>query len=359
MGGVVTKAKTKKTTGGQLVVKRGGVPPAVYLMHVSDKEWECFIEEACRQRTIDGKPYASVKILGNANDKGRDVEARLKPDLAENQWDLYQAKHYGHRLTPADAFPELVKFFLHLEANSYPRPRKYYFCAPQNLGPTLHDLVAAPDEFKKQFLNAWHLGKQGLGGAEAKLTPTVEALVQAFDFARIEECQVHDLLDWHANNGGAHFALFGIEPERGDDPDVPHSAVASELTYVNELLRVYSEHGGTELTLDDVTQSSQYGEHLFAARCSFYSAEGLRRFSRDIYQDDEFSKLLAMVKNGVRLVVASPRLTTGLDRHDAAVEAASKLTVTDSVLHPRLRGGDLPGACHHLVNEKQLFWVRK
>lgn len=355
----MTKAMTKKAIAGRLVVKRGAVPPAVYLMHVSDKDWERFIEEACRQRIIDGKPYVSVKILGNANDKGRDIEARLKPELTEDGWDLYQAKHYSNRLTPADAFPELVKFFIHLDGKSYPCPRKYYFCAPQNLGPTLHDLVAAPDEFKRQFLNAWRTGKQGLGGLEAKLTSDVEALVEDFDFSRIEECQVHDLLDWHANDGTAHFALFAIEPERGDDPDVPKSADVSELTYVNELLRVYSEHCGAELTLDDVAKEEHYNEHLFAARCSFYSAEGLRRFSRDIYQDDEFSKLLAMVKNGVRLVVASPRLTTGLDRHDAAVDTASKLTVTDSVLYPRLRGGDLPGACHHLVNEKQLVWVRK
>ena len=65
----------------QYVVKQGGVPPAVYLMHVSDKAWEEFIEAACRQRDINGERYASVKVLGNAGDKGRDVEARLEADL--------------------------------------------------------------------------------------------------------------------------------------------------------------------------------------------------------------------------------------------------------------------------------------
>lgn len=89
-----------------------------------------------------------------------------------------------------------------------------------------------------------------------------------------------------------------------------------------------------------------------------YAAEGLKRFSRDIYVDDEFGKLLDMVRKGIRLKVNSPLLHTGLQRHDAAIEAALRLVVTDSVLHTRLRGGDLPGTCHHLVNEKYFRWVR-
>ena len=59
-----------------------------------------------------------------------------------------------------------------------------------------------------------------------------------------------------------------------------------------------------------------------------------------------------------RLKIKSPLLKTGLQRHDAAIDAAHGLAVTDSVLHARLRGGDLPGTCHHLVNEKHFTWVR-
>ncbi|WP_429463926.1 ABC-three component system protein [Paraburkholderia sp. JPY465] len=65
-----------------------------------------------------------------------------------------------------------------------------------------------------------------------------------------------------------------------------------------------------------------------------------------------------MVRKGIRLKINSPLLKTGLQRHDAAIDAAQGLTVTDSVLHARLRGGDLPGTCHHLVNEKHFKWVR-
>ena len=65
-----------------------------------------------------------------------------------------------------------------------------------------------------------------------------------------------------------------------------------------------------------------------------------------------------MVRKGIKLKVYSPSLKTGMERHDAAIGAVSSVALTDSALHPRLRGGDLPGTCHHLVNDKHLKWVR-
>lgn len=130
------------------------------------------------------------------------------------------------------------------------------------------------------------------------------------------------------------------------------------MTYISELIRAYMEAEGVPMDLSQVLADEGYREHLAAAREAFYAAEGLKRFSRDIYVEDEFRKLLDMVLIGVRLKVTSPLLKSGLQRHDAAIDAARTLTVTDSVLHTRLRGGDLPGTCHHLVNEKQLTWVR-
>ncbi len=351
-------ATLKTPNPNRLVVKRGTVPPSVYLQTLSDKQWEEFIAAACRQRTMGSRKYVSVKVLGNSGDKGRDVEARLQTDAEPDTWDLYQAKHYGNRLTPGNAYPELVKFFGHLLIGSFEMPRKYYFCAPKNAGPELHDLLAKPDQLRAGLLRAWQDGTHGLKDHVAKLTPEMRTLVDAFDFKRFEECQVVELLDWHARDVGPHCKLFGIEPERGDDPVVPTSAQPHELTYVEELIRAYVEDGGAPMGLKEVLADEGYGEHLAAARETFYAAEGLKRFSRDIYVEDEFEKLLDMVLQGIKLKVKSPRLKTGLERHDAAIEAAQGLVVTDSVLHSRLRGGDLPGTCQHIVNEKKLKWVR-
>lgn len=355
-GNASVPAKLRKPNTNRLVVKRGTVPPSVFLHTVSDKQWEEFIAAACRQRTINTAKYVSVKVLGNAGDKGRDVEARLQAALVADGWDLYQAKHYEQRLTPGNAYPELVKFFGHLLAKSFPVPRKYYFCAPKNVGPELHDLLASPDNLRTSLLTAWKAGTHGLSAG--RLTSAMEAFINAFDFKRFEECQVVDLLAWHAEDANAHCKLFGIEPERGDDPSVPAHAEAHEMTYISELIRAYTEAEGVPMDLSQVLADEGYREHLAAAREAFYAAEGLKRFSRDIYVEDEFKKLLDMVLIGVRLKVKSPLLKSGLQRHDAAIDAARTLTVTDSVLHTRLRGGDLPGTCHHLVNDKHLTWVR-
>lgn len=116
------------------------------------------------------------------------MEARLQAALVAEGWDLYQAKHYEQRLTPGNAYPELVKFFGHLLAKCFPAPRKYYFCAPKNVGPELHDLLASPDNLRTSLLTAWKAGTHGLSAG--RLTSAMEAFINAFDFKRFEECQL-------------------------------------------------------------------------------------------------------------------------------------------------------------------------
>ncbi|MBI3713374.1 MAG: hypothetical protein HY253_10500 [Burkholderiales bacterium] len=350
--------KAQSARKNKIVVKHGALPPSVQVQHFSAAQWEEFIEAACVSRLMGSKNYAQVKRLGNAGDAGRDVEARLVHVLLEGQWDLYQAKHYNHRLTPSDVFGELVKFFGHVEAKTYPRPRYYYVCSPQNAGPDLHDLIAAPDKFKQRFLSDWQSGATGLKGKSHLLTPAMNALVDEFDFADIKECLLRDLLQWHEVNTSAHYELFGLENERGDDPTMPAMPTTNEQHFIEELVGVYAEDSKTNMSLSDVVSSKIYSEHFSACRSEFYCAEGLKRFSRDIYPDDEFGHLLTMVLSGIRSTVAHPKHKTGLDRLTAAIELASGLTITDSKLHSRLRGGDLPGTCHHLVNEQRVKWIK-
>lgn len=338
-------------------MRRGALPPSAQVMHFSPERWEQFIEDACLGRSIDSKPYAQVKRLGNAGDAGRDIEARITQPLAEGEWDLFQGKHYANRLAPSDAFPELAKFFVNLVGGVFPAPRFYYFCSPQNAGPELHDLLAAPEKLKTRFLADWKVGKTGLKEWKCKLTAEVEECVQILNFSKFQECLVRDLLQWHARDQAKHFELFGIEPERGDDPLMPPIPAVHELVYVSELLRVYAEHSGTDVDLATLA-AGEYAEHFSDSRATFYCAEGLKRFSRDLYSEDEFGKFLAMVLQGIRPTISSPMLKSGMERLDRATEAAQTLKLSDSRLATRLRGGDLPGACHHLVNEKKLRWVK-
>lgn len=349
----------KPARRNRFAVKRGVIPPSSQVLLLHPDQWEKLVEVACLKRPLDGgQKYAFVKQLGGAGDGGRDVEARLIPALTERQWDLYQGKHYDHGLTPTDVFKELVKFFKHLAAKTYPEPRYYYLCAPRGVGNDLHNLLAKPDEFKQRLLDDWKAEKTGLKGRAAELTPELERLVMAFDFKNIIECQTRDILEWHALDQKAHFELFGFEPERGDDPLAPTAPAAHEQVYVEELLKVYAEVSGKGLTLNELLASDSCGEHFQSQRTLFYCAEGLKTFSRDTYGEAEFDTLLDMVLTGIGPKVKSPRHKTGLDRLEAGTGGAEQLVVNDSVLAPKLRPGDLPGTCHHLANQKRLKWVK-
>lgn len=343
----------------RFTAKRGALPPSAQVLHFSPDQWEQFIEGACLLRPLDaGAKYACVKKLGGAGDGGRDIEARMVATLETNQWDLYQAKHYAAGLTPSNVFPEFAKFFKHLLAGTYPQPRFYFLCAPRGVGNDMHDLLAKPSSLQKRFLEDWKAGKTGFKGRTTELTDDLLNLIQGFDFSLFRECQLRDLLQWHALDQRAHFELFGIESERGDDPGAPSQPSVDEQIYVEQLVRVYCEHSGASMSVDDVMMTAPFDEHFQDQRTLFYCAEGLKIFSRDLYGEAEFNALLEMVLVGVRPSVNGLKHKTGLDRLEAGLAGVSTLRFNDSVLEPRLRPGDLPGSCHHLVNQKKLKWVK-
>lgn len=356
-----TKAGTARMLRSNRLVAKGGViQPSAQVLLFNPDQWEEFILVATRQRILpSGNRYAFVKRLGGAGDGGRDVEARFGNDLVRDQWDLYQAKHYKNGLTQGDAYPEMAKFFMQMALKTYPRPKTYYLCCPRAVGNELHNAMAAgAASFKATFVAAWQNETHNMKGKVAELTPEVMAAINDFDFGQFVECQVHALLTWHKLDQRAHNELFGIVAERGDDAAVPAAPAAHEDVYIAELLNVYTEHQRSPVTLVDV-DSGDYAEHFMAQRQVFYCAEGLQRFSRDIYPNEpEFERLLEMVHTGIRPTVTQLRLKTGMDRLDAAVDKASSLQVQESRLSPQLRGGDLPGTCHHLVNEGKFKWVK-
>jgi hypothetical protein len=351
---------TRKPRKTQHVAKGGVIQPSSQVLLLNDEQWEEFILVAVRQRDLlGGTHYAVVKRLGGAGDGGRDIEARYGQALVRDGWDLYQAKHYAHGLTQTNAFPEMAKFFKQLALKTYPPPSHYYFCCPRAVGNELHNTMASgATAFKAKFLEAWKNEHTGMKGRAPELTQVVQAAIDDFDFDLFIECPVHNLLTWHALDRAAHHEMFGIVPERGEDDPMPLQPANHEDTYVDQLLRVYTEHKASPVARGNVP-GSDYEEHFTAQRQTFYCAEGLQRFSRDIYpHEGEFERLLDMVYAGVRPTVAQLRLKTGMDRVDAAIDKASTLQVQESRLSPQLRGGDLPGACHHLVNGGRLEWVK-
>jgi hypothetical protein len=353
---MTSRTRNRTRIKNHLAKKPGAYPASVQVLLFNDTEWEELIEECCHLHG-GGKTYAQVKRLGASGDGGRDVEARLIPELEANQWDLYQAKHYKDPVGPSTFFPELLKFFGHLVAKTYPAPRFYYLCSPKNAGPDLHNLLAAPEKFKERFLADLAAGKSGIKVPKGEAGPKLVAHVTTFDFSTIKEYLVRDLLELHASNQTLHFKRFHIAAVRGDDPIAPAMPGIEEQVYVSELVGVYCEHCQAPLTLKEIIEHDDYREHFQDCRNEFFCAEGLKRFSRDL-MPGEFERLLDMVVIGVRSAVNSPKYKSSMDRLEAAINRANTLQVNDSPLHPRVRSGDLPGTCHHLVNDGRLKWLK-
>lgn len=331
-------------------------PPASLVLLFSSDKWEAFIEDCCRVMMDQDGKYKFVQQIGGAGDAGRDIEARYTDDLLPREWDLYQAKHYASSLGESTLYPELAKTFHHINSSLYPEPNYYYICAPKNTSPRLHDLIAKPDLHKSTFLEAWKNGKMGIKTSLFPFNDNVEKVVQKFDFSRIKEYPVKDLLKIHSRNSVAHEILFGVYSPRADNPIIPDNLSSYEIKYVRELLRIYEEFEGVSLDLDTIF-STTYCDHLQSCRGEFYSAEGLKRFSRDI-MPGEFEKLLDMIHLGVKRDISDPRLNTGFQRLDAVITNVSSLKVSDSPLSGRLQPPDLPGTCHHLVNDEKFKWVK-
>jgi len=334
-----------------------GYPPSRLVQLFSPDEWEAFVEEACLCRCGEGKQYVAVRKLGGPGDAGRDIEALLSAPRLEDTWDLYQGKHYQSTISRSAFYPELAKFFRHVFIGTYPEPRTYFLCAPKNCGPELYDLLHEPQRFKDDFLAAAREGEAGLKDIGPAMDPKLVLFIQNFDFSKIKEYQTRDLITLHSENAAAHYKLFGVEPPRPADPGAPSVPSAIEDEYVRQLVLAYEEHAGRKFAVQEIISDDEYSDHFQGCRQEFYCAEGLRLFSRDVFKG-EFDRLLENMHVGLKRAVSSPRLKTGMERLDHALQLAPTLPVTDSLLANRLRPGDLPGTCHHLANVRKLKWVK-
>jgi hypothetical protein len=334
------------------VIEAGAHAPVAQLRLMDATSWEQFVEECCL--TLEGHSYEKVKRLGMPGDKGRDVETVVALPRRTHGWDLYQCKYYRGPISPSVFYPEMASFFSHLAAKSYPQPRTYYLCGPFDCGVDLYDLlVSEPEDFKADFIDSWTKGSRGL---KKTLTPEIWAAILEFDFSRFKEMPCRKLVEMHSANQKAHFKRFGIKPKRPRDPTVPKELAKREEKYVEALLAVYSELAKQVIQRDRLP-GTKYEDHFSSARSEFYSAEGLKRFSRDIFPG-EFDEFLNVMLLTVKSEYNLPTHETGLQRLSATTARSHNLKLGGSPLTDSLKSPDFPGACHHLANAGKLKWVK-
>lgn len=330
------------------------VPPAQRIYFYSPEEWELFILEWAF--SLHPK-YEQVKRIGGSGDQGIDIAAFASERHFEGPWDLFQAKHYAHALTPAVAHAEIFKMLSHVVQGDYVLPRRYFFVAPRGSSATLNRLLSHATEMKEKFLVAVADGSTLARDVDPAMLDSVRALAANLDFSMFVSTQLIELLDDHSKTQYHAFRFGTALPARGPIAPPPSEIAAHEARYVEQLLDVYSETNGTNrLSTADVETKPEHSTHFHRQRRAFYSAEALRIYARDSVPEGTFSSLVDHVFEGVIEVAESPH-ESGRSRLTAVLTQSVNLQLDGHRLVTMTGPEDRRGICHHLANEDRLKWV--
>jgi hypothetical protein len=331
------------------------VPPVDRVGLFSPDEWECFIQE-----WVDSlrDQYELVERCGGTGDMGRDIVATVK---GGGSWDNYQCKHYKSSLAPSDIWLELGKLAYYTLKNEYSYPRFFYFVAPKGVGTKLSNLLKKPKSLKDGLIANWNdVCRTGITKIETvDFDKAMEAHINGLDFSIFKTVPLLRIIEAHSKTRW-HVARFGgglpIRPQVEPPPPIPSS---HEAVFVSELRRAYADHlKQAPDDLDLVTSSREdLREHFHDARVEFYSAEGLRVFSRDSLPPGEFEKLQDELHSGIKDEVRGDH-PDGYRRVVAVVKAARTLQLTSNPLCTRLHTRDRGGICHQLANDGKIRWVK-
>ena len=334
------------------------IPAIDRLKVVSEEQFEDIIREWIAGYCA--KKYTKVWRAGGAKDKGRDVVAIVD---ASGAWDNFQSKHYDHPLMPSDIWIELGKLCYYTFVQAYSLPRKYYFVAPQGVGPSLGDQFLKPSELKTNLLSEWDKScKAGITKkSEIPLSDELKAHINSIDFSLFTFLDPQELIEQHKQTP-YYAARFGGGLNRRSKPVI--QAIAStemSLMYVEQLFEAYSDHLNTKVqTVVELNTNQELFNHFNRQRECFYWAEALNQFSRDSlpFGNTCFEDLKEEIFHGV-VDTSTGFHQSGYENVKSTTAVAAKLSIQSNALISVANTQDKIGICHHLANESKLKWVKK
>lgn len=302
--------------------------------------------------------YPIVLNNAGAGDKGRDIICYY--DNKKKQTDIYQCKHYNHPIMPSEIYIEIGKLLYYTFNKDYQRPKKYYLVSSQGCGTKLRDLINSPTELKKELIKNWDdKCKNKISQTMTiKLEGIFKDYVDKFDLSIIEELPILELLTEYEKTN-YYPKRFGIRHLKRPQAPKPSSEIQkNELNYIQKLYNAYGSATGKEVKKKNDLEF-HHSEHLECQRESFYSAEGLKMFSRDALPPNELYKNL---QDEVILPVKSELLINsykdGLDCLSSAIKIATTIQIGGS-LHQFVTTKDRIGILHQQANEETNFkWVK-
>jgi hypothetical protein len=322
----------------------------------SAAEWEVFVHEWVDSLRDE---YELVERCGGAGDMGRDVIATVKG--GNGVWDNYQCKHYGESLKPSDIWVELGKLAYCTKRGDYSYPRRYYFIAPRGAGTKLSNVLKKPEELRSELLNQWNTHcREGITKTEiVECDSAMKAHIASLDFTIFQATPVLRVIEAHAKTRWYAARFGGGLPQRPEPLTPPDVPAGNETVFVGQLRRAYADHLKQDVSdIDEgLAGREDFREHFNDARVEFYSAEGLRTFSRDTLPPGEFEKLQDEVHSGIKDDLRADH-ADGYRRVVAVVRTARTLPLTSHPLISRIHNRDRGGICHQLANDGRVRWVK-
>jgi hypothetical protein len=257
---------------------------------------------------------------------------------------------------PSQIWEELGKLCYYTWNGTYSMPRRYRFAAPWDVSQKLNRLIFRPDDLKKELIANWHkYCRRGITTQhEIPLEGPLLAHVETLDFSRVGWIPANQLINEYAKSP-QFYAEFELPlPDRPPAPIPPEKLAPEEQRYVEQLFGAYSEAEGAIIDRSSIAKFPEHLRHFKRSREHFYTAEGLKRFTRECLPG-AFESFKNDILVGVEDVCASTH-PSAMERLTATTDRAVQIQLC--ALASRIGPGpaDRKGTCHHLANEDQLTW---
>ena len=329
-------------------------------VHIMDEDtFEQFIAEwlyGCKNTQ-----YSSIKRLGGAGDKGRDVVAYYEDGTV----DYYQCKHYNNPLLPTEFYLELGKLCYYTYINEIPLPKTYYIVASKDVGRSLQDMIDTKGSLLSHLLDNWekYCRTKITKTKKIELDDSLKEYILNFDFTIIKTYSIANIIDEHLRTIYGNIRFGGSKVEVPKQISPPKIIDNEEMRYIEALLEAYSDHLKEEInTVDMLKDYNKYFEHLNRQRKEYYSAETIRRFVRDTFVDSkQFEVLKDEVYDGI-IDVHEKDYDSGYLRLVADLEKVCDISISKCLLDSRLHcigNSERKGTCHMLVNDNRIRWVEE
>lgn len=305
--------------------------------------------------------YSSIKRIGGAGDKGRDVVGYY----SDGTVDYYQCKHYNAGLAPTNYYLELGKLCYYTYKKEIPIPKEYFIIASKDVGSSLQDLIDKPFLLKNNLIKNWDTY------CKTKITKTTEVpldsslldYIKSFDFTIIKTYPIAQVIDEYLDTIYGNIRFGGRRLKIPTILTPTDTIELKEMPYISALLEAYSDELNIKIdTIKSLEAYSFYFKHLNRQRKDYYSAETIRRFVRDtLTNSQQFDVLKEEIYNGI-IDTHEQEYDSGYKRlvedlKQAAVTNTSK-SMLDSKLHC-IGNSERKGVCHMLVNDNKLRWVNE